>query len=165
MLMRPAWAVRKFIWSVTWAFIVVMRLWPRRVRVPASDNQIGLIPAPVAGLAGPYAFNPMIYEETREIFATASEEPERAQPVRLVRRHAPPMLLAHGTVDRRVLPLNSLRLAEALADAGNDAVARLYRRQGHVGVLLALADPFRRLFRVLDDTVGFLGHVLGRTAA
>ena len=46
MLMRPAWAVRKFIWSVTWAFIVVMRLWPRRVRVPASDNQIGLIPAP-----------------------------------------------------------------------------------------------------------------------
>jgi hypothetical protein len=44
--MRAAWILRKFIWSVTWAFIVVMRLWPRRVGVPAEDNAIRLIPAP-----------------------------------------------------------------------------------------------------------------------
>lgn len=115
--------------------------------------------AGVVGLAGPYAFNPLIYEETRAIFATTEGEPERAQPVRLVRRHAPPMLLAHGAVDRAVLPLNSLRLAEALRDAGGDGTARLYRRQGHVGLLLGLANPFRRMARVLDDTVGFLDRV------
>jgi hypothetical protein len=45
-LMRIAWVVRKFIWSATWAFIVVMRLWPRRVRVPKEDTPIRLIPAP-----------------------------------------------------------------------------------------------------------------------
>jgi acetyl esterase/lipase len=117
--------------------------------------------AGVAGLAGPYAFNPIVYAETREIFATASDEPQRAQPVHQVRRHAPPMLLAHGTIDQRVLPLNSLRLADALRDAGNEATARLYRRQGHVGILLALANPFRRLFRVLDDVRGFLDRVTG----
>ena len=46
LLMRAAWRLRKFVWSCTWAFIVVMRLWPRRVRVPTEDNAIELIPAP-----------------------------------------------------------------------------------------------------------------------
>jgi hypothetical protein len=69
------------------------------------------------------------------------------------------MFLGHGAIDQRVLPLNSLRLAEAMKDAGNEAGARLYGRQGHVGVLLALANPFRRLFPVLDDVVGFLNRV------
>lgn len=112
----------------------------------------------VVGLAGPYAFNPLHYEETRPIFAPAQAEPDRAQPVRLVRRHAPPMLLAHGAVDQRVFPFNSLRMAAALREAGNEAAARLYRRQGHVGILLALADPFRRFCRLLDDAVAFLGR-------
>ncbi len=116
--------------------------------------------AGVVGLAGPYAFNPLIYEETRAIFATTEHAPERAQPVRLVHRHAPPMLLGHGAVDRRVLPLNSLRLAEALRDAGSEGFTRLYRRQGHVGILLGLANPFRKIVRVLDDTVGFLDRVI-----
>jgi hypothetical protein len=31
---------------VTWAFIVVMRLWPRRVRVPSEDTPIRLLAAP-----------------------------------------------------------------------------------------------------------------------
>jgi hypothetical protein len=46
LLMRIAWRVRQFIWSATWAFIVTMRLWPRRVRVPKEDTSIRLIPAP-----------------------------------------------------------------------------------------------------------------------
>lgn len=45
-LMRAAWAIRKFIWSVAWASIVAMRMWPRRVPVPTEDNAIRLIPAP-----------------------------------------------------------------------------------------------------------------------
>jgi Lipoxygenase len=45
-LMRIAWRVRQLVWSATWAFIVTMRLWPRRVRVPQDDTSIRLIPAP-----------------------------------------------------------------------------------------------------------------------
>ena len=71
------------------------------------------------------------------------------------------MLLAHGSADRRVLPINSQRLAEAMRAAGNEVELRLYPRQGHVGLLLALAEPFRRVFRVLDDTLGFLERAFG----
>ena len=68
--------------------------------------------AGVVGLAGPYAFNPLEFQETREIFAPSSHDPDRVQPLRLIRRRAaPPMLLAHGGADRRVLPINSLRFA------------------------------------------------------
>ena len=38
-LMRIAWRVRQFIWSATWAFIVTMRLWPRRVGAGARYGQ------------------------------------------------------------------------------------------------------------------------------
>jgi acetyl esterase/lipase len=56
--------------------------------------------AGVVGLAGPYAFNPLDFQETQEIFAPSSCDPHRVQPLRLVRRHAaPPMLLAHGGAD------------------------------------------------------------------
>jgi acetyl esterase/lipase len=131
---------------------------------PSYLERAGTSPGVVAGmvgLAGPYAFNPLEYQETREIFAPSRDNPDRAHPVRLVRRHAPPMLLAHGAIDRRVLPINSLRLAEAMRAAGNEATARLYPRHGHVGLLLALAHPFRRLFRVMGDTSGFLERALG----
>ncbi|MEK0085554.1 alpha/beta hydrolase [Benzoatithermus flavus] len=132
---------------------------------PAYLERAGVPPSAlrgVVGLAGPYAFNPLDYEETREIFATARHDPTRVQPVRLVRRHVPPMLLAHGMRDQRVLPINSLKLAEALRETGNEATAKLYPRHGHVGILLAMANPFRRVFRVLSDTVAFLDRVLGR---
>jgi Lipoxygenase len=45
-LMHIAWRVRQLIWSATWAFIVTMRLWPRRVPIPKDDASIRLIPAP-----------------------------------------------------------------------------------------------------------------------
>lgn len=41
-LMQMAWRVRQFVWSATWAFIVMMRLWPRRVGVPKEDTSIRL---------------------------------------------------------------------------------------------------------------------------
>jgi acetyl esterase/lipase len=130
---------------------------------PSYLEQAGVPPelvGGVVGLAGPYALNPLEYQETREIFAPSRSDPSRAHVVRLVRPHAPPMLLAHGGIDRRVLPINSLRLAEAMRAAGNDVRLRLYPRHGHVGLLLALANPFRWLFRALDDTVEFLDGIL-----
>ena len=117
--------------------------------------------AGVVGFAGPYAFNPLEFQETREIFAPSSHDPQRVQPLRLIRpRAAPPMLLAHGGADRRVLPINSVRFAAAMRAAGNMVDLRLYRRHGHVGLLLALANPFPRRSSILDDIVGFLDQML-----
>jgi acetyl esterase/lipase len=130
---------------------------------PTYLERAGVSPRVVAGMvgvAGPYAFNPLDYQETREIFAPAHRDPDRVQPMRLVRAHAPPMLLAHGTADRRVLPINSVRFADAMQAAGNDAKVRLYPHHGHAGLLLAMARPLCRLCRVLDETVGFLDQVL-----
>jgi hypothetical protein len=45
-LQRIAWFFRQQIWALVWSFIVVMRLWPRRVPVPRRDVPIRLIPAP-----------------------------------------------------------------------------------------------------------------------
>ena len=101
--------------------------------------------AGVVGFAGPYAFNPLDFHETRDIFASSSHDPHRVQPLRLIRhRAAPPMLLAHGGADRRVLPINSLRFAAAMRAAENMVDLRLYRRHGHVGLLLALGQPVSR---------------------
>lgn len=43
---RVAWIVRQQVWAAAWSFIVVMRLWPRRVPVPRGDVPVRLIPAP-----------------------------------------------------------------------------------------------------------------------
>ena len=62
----------------------------------------------MVGFAGPYAFNPLDYAEARKIFASAHHDWQRLHPLRLIRhRAAPPMLLAHGGIDCRVLPINS----------------------------------------------------------
>ena len=45
-MQRVAWFFRQQVWAAVWSFIVVMRLWPRRVPVPAPDVPIRLIPAP-----------------------------------------------------------------------------------------------------------------------
>ena len=84
--------------------------------------------AGVVGFAGPYAFNPLDFQETRDIFAS-SPDPHLVQPMRQIRhRAAPPMLLAHGGADRRVLPINSLRFASAMRAAENSVDLRLYRQ-------------------------------------
>lgn len=125
--------------------------------------QAGVTPeivAGVVGLAGPYAFNPLEYQETRKIFAPFSHAPDRVQPLRLVRAQAPPMLLVHGGADRRVLPVNSARFAAAMRAAGNRVDLRVYPRHSHVGLLLSLASPIPRLSGLLDEIVGFLNQTL-----
>jgi hypothetical protein len=45
-LMRADWVLRKYYWALTWAFVVVVRLWPRRVTIPVEQKLIRMIPAP-----------------------------------------------------------------------------------------------------------------------
>ena len=58
-------------------------------------------------------------------------------------------------------PRNSERLAQLLTEAGEQADIRTYPEVGHVGILTAIAKPFRGRASVLDDLAGFAGAVTG----
>ena len=73
----------------------------------------------------------------------------------------PLALLLHGAADRVVGPRNSVALAERLRAAGARAEARLYPAVGHVGLLLALARPFRGRAPALRDLLGFAAAAAG----
>jgi len=87
----------------------------------------------------------------------------RDQPIAFVDRGTPPpLLLAHGSADRIVLPRNSTGLADAVRKRGGRADVRLYDGIGHLGTLAALA----RLIRlndaaVRDDIISFVVEIAG----
>lgn len=70
-------------------------------------------------------------------------------------------LLLHGDSDTRVKPRNSRKLAGLLQAAGSDVRLKLYPSLGHVGILTALAIPFRRQAPVLADVAAF-AHEMSR---
>jgi acetyl esterase/lipase len=67
-----------------------------------------------------------------------------------------PMLLLHGGRDGTVYPVNSHALAERVRAAGGDAEVIELPDLGHIGVLLALARPFRRQGCVADQVAAFI---------
>jgi acetyl esterase/lipase len=113
-----------------------------------------------AGLAGPYDFLPLDDPSTIAAFGRWPRLAE-TQPVSHVDRTAPPALLLHGEDDVRVKPRHSQALAARLESVGVAAEAKLYPRLGHVGILTALAVPFRRKAPVLADVALFARKVTG----
>jgi acetyl esterase/lipase len=111
-----------------------------------------------AGLGGPYDFLPLDTVPTRVAFGKA-EELAATQPINFASADAPPALLLHGAEDTTVHPRHSRTLAERLAAAGAQAELRLYPRVGHVGLVTALALPFRRRAPVLADVAAFAARV------
>lgn len=111
-----------------------------------------------AGLAGPYDFLPLDTAATRVAFGKA-EDLASTQPVNFVSAEAPPALLLHGREDHTVSPKHSRTLAARLEAAGAAAEARLYPRLGHVGMVTALALPFRGRAPVLADLARFARDV------
>ena len=79
----------------------------------------------------------------------------RPSPSLMPRRGAPPALLLHGDGDSRVKPRHSRKLAGLLGKAGGEVRLKLYPGLGHVGILTALAIPFRRQAPVLADVASF----------
>ncbi len=106
------------------------------------------------GLAGPYDFLPLSGTVTRAAFQGA-DDLQATQPVAHVRKGDPPALLATGAEDTIVLPRNSDALALRLKKVGSDVDRRSYPGVGHVGILTAIAQPFRGRAAVLDDMVAF----------
>jgi dipeptidyl aminopeptidase/acylaminoacyl peptidase len=113
-----------------------------------------------AGLAGPYDFLPLDDEATIAAFGAWPRLAE-TQPVNHVAPGFPPALLLHGDSDSRVMPRHSRKLAGLLRTAGGDVELKLYPGLGHVGILAALARPFRRRAPVLEDVTRFAHRVGG----
>ena len=90
------------------------------------------------GLAGPYAFDPSRFSNTRPIFATA-HPPAAARPISFAHAGAPPALLIHGEQDLTVSIRNSEELAKRLRDVGNQVRYVPVADTGHGGLLLGLA--------------------------
>jgi len=107
------------------------------------------------GLAGPYDFAPFDVDASRAAFGQASD-PAETQPVTWAGVGDPPALLLYGTDDTVVRPRNSEALAARLQAGGVAVEQRGYRKLGHVGILLALARPFRHRAPVLEDAAAFI---------
>lgn len=105
------------------------------------------------GLAGPYAFDPLAYRSIQPIFAAASRP---TMPYELIDGSEPPMLLVHGADDRTVYPVNSRSLAERSRRLGGRAEVLEVSDLGHIGVVLALAKPFRGDSAVFEPIITFL---------
>jgi acetyl esterase/lipase len=109
----------------------------------------------VATLAGPFDFLPL---DTKVTTATFGQEPDLAktQPVNYARADAPPFCLLTGIDDTTVYPKNSRALEKTLREKGAEVELHEYKGLGHVGILLALAKPFRNpVTPVIEDILAF----------
>jgi len=111
------------------------------------------------GLAGPYDFLPLDGPVTRAAFGSAPDLPA-TQPVNHASPGDPPALLLTGSDDTTVRPRNSEALERRLRAAGVPVERRVYPGLGHVGIVTALARPFRGKAPVLADAVAFAGRVV-----
>ena len=114
----------------------------------------GIIRA-AALLSGPYDFYPFTEARGRDAFG-AWEQPLDTQPIRFARADAPPMFLAHGSVDRIVLPRNSRALAKRLNELGAPVTLRIYPDASHVDLAASLSRPFRARTPALAESAAFL---------
>jgi len=110
----------------------------------------------VIGLAGPYTFNPLKWAGYKDVFAPATENPDQARPIKLVRPGAPSMLLLHGDRDRIAGSHASEFLAGALSAAGSRAEVVIYPGIGHFGILASYMPGLRWRAATLRDTEAFI---------
>ncbi len=108
----------------------------------------------VVTMAGPFDFLPLDSKTTIKVFG-AIPDLLSTQPVNNVSVDAPPFLILHGSTDSTVFPRNATALDKALREKGVASELKFYNSISHVGILLALAKPFRKT-PVLDDAVRFM---------
>lgn len=120
--------------------------------------------AGLVGLAGPYYFDPLKYASLRPIFETA-KRPDEARPVTFVMPGQAPSLLLHGKDDTTVWPKNSIELTKKLKDSRVPVRLVQIEDMGHVGILLALAEPFQEKDGVVDTIVDFIEKLPSRPTA
>ena len=134
------------------AMLAIDATWLQKVGLAPGRDIAGLI-----GISGPYDFLPLKDETFKIIFG--GDRPE-TQPISHVTPGAPPALLLTGDKDDVVGAGNSIRFAERLRAAGNEATAVIYPRIGHYIIVAAIAPIIRTLVPVLRDTDTFIAKVL-----
>ena len=110
------------------------------------------------GLAGPYDFLPLDSGIATTTFGGVADAAS-TQPVNFVRAGDPPAFLATGDKDGTVRPSNSDSLERRLRAAGVAVERKRYPDIGHVGLVTAIARPFRGRAAVLDDLTAFAKQV------
>ena len=106
------------------------------------------------GLAGPYDFLPIKDPIVKEVFSV--DDLNDTQPITHADGRAPDTLLLTGDADETVSPRNSRCMGDAIKTAGGQASVNVYEGIGHVGIVLALATPFRWLAPTLEDMSAFI---------
>jgi acetyl esterase/lipase len=112
------------------------------------------------GLAGPYDFLPLDGPITTRTFGQWPRV-EETQPIHYASASSPPALLLHGQQDDTVWPKNSIHLDARLRSLGVSSELKIYPGLGHVGIVTALAKPFRGTAPVLADVTRFAKRVTG----
>lgn len=116
------------------------------------------------GLSGPYDFLPFTENYLNDLFGLPSEY-WRSQPINYVRSDAPPMLLMHGTGDKRVSVNNTRSLEKALRASGDAVTALYFEGASHGDTAAALSIPARRRLPVLSDISAFVDQQTATAAA
>ena len=116
------------------------------------------------GLAGPYDFLPLDGPVTQAAFG-AWPVPAETQPIHFANAGDPPTLLLTGADDSTVRSRNSEALAARLSAAGVPVEVRSYPGVGHIGIVTALARPFRGKAPVLADVAYFAHRVTADSVA
>lgn len=112
----------------------------------------------LVGIAGPYDFAPFDVPASKAAFGRWPK-PAETQPVTWAGAGDPPALLLIGEADDTVRARNSEALANTLQAAGVSAQIKRYAGIGHVGMVTAIARPFRYRASVLEDSAAFMHKV------
>jgi acetyl esterase/lipase len=114
----------------------------------------------LVGIAGPYDFAPFDVPASKAAFGHWPDAAE-TQPVTWAGAGDPPALLLIGDDDDTVRARNSEALADKLRSAGVPVEIKRYAGIGHVGMVTAIARPFRSRAAVLEDSARFMRVVSG----
>jgi acetyl esterase/lipase len=127
------------------------------IALAALDQRYAAIMPKLSGvvtMAGPFDFLPLDSPATIKVFSGVADLPA-TQPMTHVSAKAPPFLILHGAADKTVFLRSPKALDAALKTVGASSTVKIYDAVTHVGIMIALAKPFRST-PVLDDAVAFI---------
>ena len=110
--------------------------------------------AGVVGLSGPYGIVPLTEEPYVSIFPDRFAGKDA--PLHVANGAAPRALLVNGAADRTVWPDNAAQLADALAQNGGSAEAKIYPGLNHIDTVRVLSRYFDGDAPVKADVLAFL---------
>ncbi|CAM3280353.1 Alpha/beta hydrolase fold domain-containing protein [Sphingomonas antarctica] len=130
---------------------------PRYLRAAGVDPKVVF---GAVGLSGPYDFYPFTGRAIAAMQGVADYR--QTQPLALVTRDAPPLMLVTGTEDTTVRPKNARNLARRMGQLGAPVLLKEYAGLNHEDIVMALSRPFRGKGDVLDASAAFLDRYSGR---